>query len=366
MKKTTNLQLKKPDYNDVADIATINANMDILDKEIAKKVDSNHNHTKNQITDFPSSLKNPNSLTILLNGVSQGSYDGSTAQSINITASSVGAIDDNHTHNISQISNLQDTLNNKADTNHSHMKSQITDFPTAIKNPELLKIRLRDIDTYYYDGSTAKTIDITADSVGAAKSKHTHSNATTNSSGFMSETDKSNLDNIVKRKIKLFYDKINDGDNGEIRGVSQAKREKWFRIAEATPISYITTVYKCESIGLFMISNLWDFTTLSSFMFVASSNYKKAGLKQIFTSKIDEDTILRICIPKVRIVRSKSLDLPSYLDVYIKTASRIHITYIGDNWTLYESSNIVPVDDSIPDTHVSAELTFTDLYDVTV
>jgi len=380
------------------------------------KANKNHIHTKSEITDFPTSLpanggnadtvdnkhasdlqnynnltnkptaiKNPNSLNISLNGTSQGSYDGSSTKNININAASVGAAPMNHNHTINQItslqntlndkantshdhtinqiSDLQDTLNNKADTNHTHTKSQITDFPTALRNPESLKIRLRNIDTYYYDGSAAKTIDITADSVGAAKSKHTHSNATIDSPGFMSETDKSNLDNIVKRKVKLFYDKIYDGGFGEIQGVTQAKREKWFRIAEATPDAY--NAFSRESLGLFMIDNLSDFTTFSSFIFAASSNYRKAGLKQLFVSKMDEFTVLRRCIPKIRILRSKSASFPSYLDIYIIAISRINITYIGDNWTLYESSNVIPVDDIVPDTHVSAELTFTDLYDVT-
>ena len=53
---------------------------------------STHTHTKNQITDFPASLKNPNALTISLNGTSQGAYDGSAAKSINITAAGVGAL----------------------------------------------------------------------------------------------------------------------------------------------------------------------------------------------------------------------------------------------------------------------------------
>lgn len=59
---------------------------------------SAHTHTKSQITDFPASLKNPNSLTISLNGTSQGSYDGSAAKSFNITAASVGAAASSHTH----------------------------------------------------------------------------------------------------------------------------------------------------------------------------------------------------------------------------------------------------------------------------
>lgn len=65
---------------------------------------------KPTIPTIPGSLKNPNALTISLNGTSQGAYDGSAAKSINITASSVGA----------------------AASMHTHSKSQITDFPTSM------------------------------------------------------------------------------------------------------------------------------------------------------------------------------------------------------------------------------------------
>ena len=46
----------------------------------------------------PSALKNPNALTISLNGTSQGAYDGSAAKSFNITAASVGAAASSHSH----------------------------------------------------------------------------------------------------------------------------------------------------------------------------------------------------------------------------------------------------------------------------
>ena len=62
-----------------------------------------HTHTKSQITDFPSSLKNPNSLTISLNGTSQGAYDGSAAKSINVTPASIGAAASSHNHDASNI-----------------------------------------------------------------------------------------------------------------------------------------------------------------------------------------------------------------------------------------------------------------------
>lgn len=70
-----------------------------MDSKLSGKANSSHTHTKSQITDFPSSMKNPNSLTISLNGTSQGAYDGSSVKSINVTPSSIGAATSGHTHN---------------------------------------------------------------------------------------------------------------------------------------------------------------------------------------------------------------------------------------------------------------------------
>lgn len=69
-----------------------------INSKLSGKANSSHTHTKSQITDFPSSMKNPNSLTISLNGTSQGAYDGSAAKSINVTPSSIGAAPSSHTH----------------------------------------------------------------------------------------------------------------------------------------------------------------------------------------------------------------------------------------------------------------------------
>ena len=53
----------------------------------------------NDLSNKPTSMKNPNALTISLNGISQEAYDGSEEKSINVTASSVGAAAASHTHN---------------------------------------------------------------------------------------------------------------------------------------------------------------------------------------------------------------------------------------------------------------------------
>lgn len=59
-------------------------------------VDFAHTHPKSQITDFPTTMSNPNPLTIFLNGVRGAKYDGSEADSVDITPSSIGAKPSNY------------------------------------------------------------------------------------------------------------------------------------------------------------------------------------------------------------------------------------------------------------------------------
>ena len=111
-----------------------------------------------EISGTPQSLKNPYSLKIELNGQAQTGYDGAQEVSFNITASSIGA----------------------AVEGHKHTKNQITDFPTAIKNPQSLTIKVNGTNSVIYNGETTKEVNITAASIGAqplgeyAEKGHTH------------------------------------------------------------------------------------------------------------------------------------------------------------------------------------------------
>lgn len=113
---------------------------------------SDHTHTKANITDFPTSMKNPYALSIQLNSGTANTYDGAAAKSINITPASIGA----------------------AASSHTHTKANITDFPTSMKNPYALSIQLNNGIANTYDGAVAKSINITPSSIGAAPSSHTH------------------------------------------------------------------------------------------------------------------------------------------------------------------------------------------------
>ena len=132
---------------------------------------SNHTHTHTSITDFddavgdllPTELPNPEALTISLNGTSQGAYTGSAAKSINITPAAIGASASNHTHTHTSITDFDDAVGELLPT-----------IPTKLPNPEALTISLNGTSQGAYNGSAAKSINITPASIGAAASSHTH------------------------------------------------------------------------------------------------------------------------------------------------------------------------------------------------
>lgn len=75
---------------------------------------------------------------------------------------------------------LKTLVDGKAPTSHTHTWAQISDRPSSMKNPTALSIQLNGGTANVYDGSAAKTINITAASIGAqvagsyASSSHNH------------------------------------------------------------------------------------------------------------------------------------------------------------------------------------------------
>ena len=142
--------------------------------------DFTHTHSKSEINDFPESLKNPSSLTIKLNGTPTV-YDGSTVEEVNITPASIGAQPSGNyalaTHNHDGVYQPKGSYANAV---HTHTAEQVSGLPTSLKNPTSLSIQLNGGTSINYDGSDAKSINITATSIGAqpsgsyALSSHNH------------------------------------------------------------------------------------------------------------------------------------------------------------------------------------------------
>lgn len=152
------------------------------------------------------------------------------------------------------ISALWNYIKSKADAvysakSHTHTKSQITDFPASLKNPTALTIQTNGTTAAIYDGSAAKTFNITKSNIGLgnvdntadanksvkyatsasnaskvnnhtvnidvpANAKFTDTTygvATASSNGLMSSTDKTKLDDFsrvisIQKQIKLTTD----------------------------------------------------------------------------------------------------------------------------------------------------------------
>lgn len=149
-------------------------------------------------------------------------------------------------------STLLDNLNYTdyvAKKEHTHTKSQITDFPASLKNPTALTIQTNGTTAVIYDGSAAKTVNITKGNIGLgnvdntadanksvkyatsagnaskvnnhtvnidvpANAKFTDTTygvATASSNGLMPSTDKTKLDDFsrvisIQKQIKLTTD----------------------------------------------------------------------------------------------------------------------------------------------------------------
>lgn len=96
---------------------------------------SGHKHKKADITDFPTALKNPSSLTLKTNGTIKATYDGSTALSVDITADNVGAASVVHAHDDryyteteinTKIDSINESIDGKAAKSHKHSAADIT------------------------------------------------------------------------------------------------------------------------------------------------------------------------------------------------------------------------------------------------
>lgn len=112
---------------------------------------ASHTHTKSQITDFPTSLPASDVYAwAKANTKPSYSWNEITGKPSSFTAAS-----------------------------HTHTKSQITDFPSSLKNPTSLTIQGNGTALATYDGSTAKTVNITKSSVGLGNVDNTADSAKT-------------------------------------------------------------------------------------------------------------------------------------------------------------------------------------------
>ena len=141
------------------------------------------------------------SLIVKLNGgteegTSQFTFNGSAAKTVNITAAGIGAATSSHTHTKAQITDFPTTMKNpKAITftggatgTYDGSSAVSINIPTSSATPSSLTIQLNGgsaegTNKFTFNGSSAKSINITPANIGAAASSHTHSYAGSSSAG---------------------------------------------------------------------------------------------------------------------------------------------------------------------------------------
>lgn len=155
--------------------------------------------------------KTVGALTVSLNGSSQGAFNGSAAKSINVTAASVGAAESSHTHAYSPTSHTH---------NYAASPSAGGNAIAANKTAGALTVQLNGTSQGAFNGAANKTINVTAASVGAAASSHTHSNyATTHSHPYAATNHGGNNHNYLYA--------VGGTSNSAPNSLCVAK-EKWF------------------------------------------------------------------------------------------------------------------------------------------
>ena len=151
---------KLVDYESIE--ALVAALMGYYNGELKKKANtshthdyapSSHKHKKADISDFPTSMKNPNALEIKMNGKNPVSYDGSAAKSINITASGIGA---------EQAFNKNTGFNkNFGTTNGTVLEgSKLAEILGLTYGGSLNTSSAKTVNYAYYDSTTKKFINV--------------------------------------------------------------------------------------------------------------------------------------------------------------------------------------------------------------
>lgn len=159
--------------------------------------------TKSDIADFPTSMPTEESLVVQFNGgtnegTDQFTFDGSEAKSVNITPASIGAAEDDHTHTTDNITDFEDavqglipeiptklpnphtlTFTGAVTGSYDGSSEETINIPASQPTENSLIIKLNGGTTegnnqFTFNGSEAKSVNITPASIGAATSNHSH------------------------------------------------------------------------------------------------------------------------------------------------------------------------------------------------
>lgn len=133
-------------------------------------------------------------------------------------------------------------------SSHKHTKAEITDFPSSLKNPSALTIQANGTSLGSYDGSTAKTFNITASNVGASPSNHNHDStysktSHTHTAGQVGAYTKGEIDTKFKNYpvpvggILLMYNTSNPAELYSGTAWELLATDKYLKTTTGTPLS---------------------------------------------------------------------------------------------------------------------------------
>ena len=113
-----------------------------LETALAGKAATEHTHEAADITDLNSAVvaeagKTTNALSVTFNGGTQAennvTFDGSAAQTLDITLAKIGAAAAEHTHETADVTGLDTALAGKADSVHTHEMASVTGLSAALE-----------------------------------------------------------------------------------------------------------------------------------------------------------------------------------------------------------------------------------------
>lgn len=173
-----------------------------IDTLLSGKSDEGHTHKYAGSSSAGGAATSANkvnqSLKVQLNGgttegTNQFTFDGSAAKTVNITPDNIGAAKSSHGTHVSYATNVPKangtaavgSVNRVAREDHVHpLQTSVSgNAGSANKVNNTLSIQLNGGDATTFDGSAAKSIDITPAGIGASESGHTHKYAGSSSAG---------------------------------------------------------------------------------------------------------------------------------------------------------------------------------------
>ena len=228
------------------------------------------------IKNKPQVMKNPSALTISLNGISQGAYDGSSQKNVNITAENIGA-DSNGT------AQIKVSEHNGSEEAHSDIRNLITTLTSTIEGKanksgdeftgdvvfdNYLGIKAwsgygNDVAKMWYNGNT-KTLDFEGDVKNIDLNATSATNADTldekHASDFISKEGK---DNIVKERFTVLSGTTVSGS-----GTGDTSKTGYLRVATLT----IRSTYIDNPIVFEIAARGWNYTTTLYIKFKSVEN----------------------------------------------------------------------------------------------